>query len=149
MRRRAIATASVRAVSAYFARVPVDEPQKTQTLFTKLELPSSPRRGRTPPRTRRRASRRRRELRAVGELESDADGFRAGLTHRNLRRAKRRAADLDRDALHASVADVTVTFDEAARRLHREPVGAGVAVLAEVLREDAEAVPRFLRLAAV
>src|SRR5207245_614181 len=72
-----------------------------------------------------------------------------GSVHRDLRRAERGAAHLDRHEVHPPVPDVALALDEAAFRLHREGRRLRPPVIPEVLREDPEAVARLLRLAAV
>src|SRR5213596_1247260 len=57
---------------------------------------------------------------AVRELERDADDLAVGSVHRDLRRAERGAAHLDRHEVHPPVPDVALALDEAALRLHRE-----------------------------
>jgi hypothetical protein len=82
-------------------------------------------------------------------VERDADRLAGGAGHGDLRRHERAATHLDGDEVHAAIDDVTAALDAPALGRHREDLALRVPVIPEVLREDAQAIARLLRLAAV
>ena len=86
---------------------------------------------------------------SLGHLERHLHHLALGTVHGDLGRHERAAAHLDGDHVHPSVRHVAAALHPPAHGVHREGVALGVAVVVEVLGEDAQAVARLLRLAAV
>ena len=82
-------------------------------------------------------------------VEREAHRLPRGAGHGDLGRHEGAATHLDGDEVHAAVHDVTAALDAPALGRHREDLALRVAVIPEVLREDAQAIARLLRLAAV
>src|SRR5439155_19205768 len=90
-----------------------------------------------------------RQRRAVTELERHADHIAIGTVHRDLGRPERRVPHLDGDEAHAAALDAALALDDAALGVDRERGLLRPTVIPEILGEDAQAVARLLRLAAV
>src|SRR5205085_10585430 len=77
---------------------------------------------------------------AVGELQRYRHHVAVGPIHGNLGRAEGGAAHLHDDELHAAAAHAALALHHAALGVHGEAVLLGVAVVAQPLGEDAQAV---------
>ena len=89
------------------------------------------------------------QKRFAADLERHPDHLAVGSVHGDLGRREGAASHLDRDEVHAPVDDVAVALHAPARGIHGEHGLLDVAMVPEVLGEDAEPVPGLLRLAPV
>ncbi len=89
------------------------------------------------------------EKRFAADLERHLDHVAVRPVHRDLGCREGAVPHLDRDEVHTSVDDVALALHAAALGVHGEDRFIDVAMVPEVLGEDAEPVPGLLRLASV